>query len=181
MSTTTLPLYALAELRDSLDEQLAESEGVLTPEMEATLDALAGDITTKVENVALYIREQLATADAIEIEVKRLGARMAAKRKAADGLKAYLKFNMERLELTKVKGVLASVSIQRNSVPSVTTALTDDDLRAAFVSVGNPVGQFVRETVRYTVDREAVLAAQKASYPIPAEIVIDLGSHIRIR
>lgn len=178
MTATDVRLYELAEMRAVLEEWLAETEGEVTPELEALLDGLAGEVKEKVERVALYVREQLATAAAIDEEAKRLAARVAAKKRAAEGLKGYLKSQMERLGLGKVEGLLCTVAIQKNSAPAVRTILEAHELYA--IAEAQP---FVKraEIVTYTLDRDAVLAAWKGSQPLPAAIAVDLGSHVRIR
>lgn len=176
---TTVTLYQIADMRDVLDEWLAESEGEVTPELQQLLDELEGKANEKIERVGLYVREQLALASAIDEEAKRLAARSAARKKAAEGLKAYLKANMERLGTKKVEGLLATVAIQNNP-PAVTCPLTEDQLKDAFLG-SSPVGQFVRETVSYRVDRDAVMMAHKAGDTLPADIAVTVGSHVRIR
>lgn len=176
---TAVALYALADMRDALDALLAETEGEVTPALDALLEELDGKVEDKIERVGLYIREQLATATAIEEEVKRLGARVAAHKRAAEGLKEYLKRQMERLDKKKVDGLLCSVAIQKNSQPSVTTTLEFADLYAA-----DETRPYVirAEVVQYKLDRDALLAAWKAdANSVPAAIVVELGSHVRIR
>lgn len=177
MSAVTL--YELANARDILDEFLAESEGEVTPALEALLEELDGKAEDKIERVGLYIREQLATANAIDEEAKRLAARSAARKRAAEGLKAYLKRQMERLDKTKVDGLLCTVAIQKNSQPSVTSSCEPNALYA--IDEARP---FVKraEVVTYTIDREALLAAWKADpSSVPAAIVVEQGTHVRIR
>jgi hypothetical protein len=132
----------------------------------------------KVERVALYIREQLATAAAIEEERDRLASRANQKQKAAEGLKRYLKSQLERLGLTKVEGLLATVAIQKNSAPAIRTVLQPEELFA--IPEAQP---FIKraEVVTYAMDREAILAAFKAHQPLPAAIAVEVGTHVRIR
>lgn len=176
---STLKLYELAEARGILDQWLDESEGELTPEIEELLNHLDGKVDEKVERVGLYIRERLAHARAVKDERDRLDALAKRDERAAESLKGYLKHCMEQLGKTKVPGLLATVSIQKNSQPAVTTGgLAANELYAV------PEAQrFVRreETVIYTLDREAILAAWRRDEPLPMPIVVDLGSHIRIR
>ncbi len=176
---TTVALYELADARAILEAWLAETEGELTPELEQLLDELQGKSSEKIERVALFIREQLATATAIEEEVKRLGIRVAVKRRAADSLKAYLRAQMERLGMTKVDGLLCTVAIQKNSAPAIRTALEGPALYAAL----GPDQPFVRrrEVVEYSIDREQILAAWKAQQQLPPVFTVEQGTHIRIR
>lgn len=173
-----LKLYEIAQARDILDTWLAETDGELTPELEQMLNELDGQADEKIERVGLYIRERASEAKAVKEERDRLDGIAKRDERAVESLKAYLKAQMERLNKTKVNGLLATVAIQRNSQPSVTTALEANALYAI------PEAQaFVRreEKVVYTIDRDAVLAAWKNQQPLPSAIVVDLGSHIRVR
>lgn len=174
----TLKLYELAQARGILDSWLEESDGELTPEIEELLNQLDGKVDEKIERVGLYIRERLAEAKAVKEERDRLDALAKRDERAAESLKGYLKHCMEQLGKTKVPGLLATVSIQQNSQPSVTVALNANELFA--IPEARP---FVRreETVLYTLDREAILAAWRRHEPLPTPIVVDLGSHIRIK
>lgn len=176
--STGVTLYELVDLRALLDARLEESEGELTPALEAELDALAGAIQEKAERIALFVREQLANADAIDAEIHRLAARKKAHERAAEGLKRYLKTQLERLGMTKVTGLLATVAIQRNSQPAIRTALEAKDLWET-----EDARPFVtrEEIVVFNLDRAAVIAAWKAKTPLPSTIEVDLGTHVRIR
>jgi hypothetical protein len=175
--TAAVKLYELAEARDILDSFLAETEGEVTPELQQLLDELAGKTEEKIERVALYVREQLAIAAAIDEEAKRLSARSASRKRAADGLKSYLKAQLERLGVKKIDGLLCTVAVQNNP-PSVKHLLEGNELYA--LDEARPF--IVRaEVVQYTVNRELVLATWKAGQPLPPAIAVDVGTHLRIR
>jgi hypothetical protein len=181
--SAAIKLYELAAARDILDEFLAETEGEVTPELQQLLDELEGDTKEKIERVALYIREQLALAGAVKVEEDRLAARRKSLERAADGLKAYLKMQMERIGAPKVTGLLCTVALQNNP-PAVRCALTSDELLAHFVGAvtDSRLEQFVREVpASYRLDSRAVLDAFKAGHPIPTEVTIEQGTHLRIR
>ena len=61
---TDMTLYQIADAREILDTWLLETEGEVTPELEALLAEIDGKADEKIERVALYIREQLALATA---------------------------------------------------------------------------------------------------------------------
>ena len=176
---TTLKLYEISEAREILETWLAESEGELTPELEEMLNALDGQADEKIERVGLFIRERAAEAKAVREERDRLDSLMRRDERAVESLKNYVKAQMQRLGKTKVNGLLATVAIQQNSQPSVTTALGPEELYA----LDETARPFVKreEKVVYTLDRDAVLAAWKSELPIPTAIVVDRGSHIRVR
>lgn len=177
--TATVKLYELAEMRDVLDLWLLEHAGEVTPELEELLAQLDGDANEKIVRVALYIREQLAIADAIELEVRRLGVLLATRRTAAENLKAYLKRQMERLGKSKVEGTLAVVAIQKNSQPSVSHTLDPEGLYAFPESRPYILRE---ELVRFSIDRPALLLAWKTNpASVPAAFAVRQDSHVRIR
>lgn len=182
--TATMKLYEITNARDVLDTWLAESEGEMTPELEAMLNELDGQADEKIERVALYVRERLANAEAVKVEQQRLLGIQKREEKAAESLKAYLKRQMEALGKTKVNGLLATIAIQKNSQPSMTHVLTGDALALHFAGLieNSKVEQFVREIpVSYTIDRDAVLTAWRAGDALPDEIIVEHGTHLRIR
>lgn len=174
-----MKLYEIAEAREILETWLAESEGELTPELEQMLNELDGKEDEKIERVGLFIRERSAEAKAVREERDRLDALMRRDERAVESLKGYLKAQMERLGKTKVNGLLATVAIQANSQPSVTTTMDAEQI----YQLDDASRPFVKreEKVVYTMDRDAILAAWKTEQPIPATIVVERGCHIRVR
>lgn len=175
---TTMKLYEIANAREILDAWLAESEGELTPELEQMLNELDGQTDEKIERVGLYIRERDAEAKAVKEERDRLDGLYRRDTRAVESLKGYVKAQMERLGKTKVNGLLATVAIQKNSMASVTSTA---DASVLYESAA--ARPFVKreEKVTYTLDRDAILAAWKSEQPIPTTIVVDHGSHVRVR
>jgi hypothetical protein len=180
--SAAIKLYELAAARDILDEFLAETEGEVTPELQQLLDELEGDTKEKIERVALYIREQLALAGAVKVEEDRLAARRKSLERAADGLKAYLKVQMERIGTPKVTGLLCTVALQNNP-PSVRCTIPDEALRAHFFGAfDDTVQAFVREIpATYRLDSKAVIEAHKAGRMLPDGLAVEQGTHLRIR
>lgn len=167
----TIALYEIADARGILDEWLTETEGEVTPELEALLAELETDAVQKIERVALYIRERKAHATAVKEERDRLDALVKRETKAAESLTDYLHRQMVALNKDKVHGVLCTIAIQRNSVPSVTCAADVDALPPA-----------LRRTITTVVlDREEVLRRWKANEELPEVISVIHGSHVRIR
>jgi len=188
-AAASLHLYEHADALDVVREWILEpehqealvaAEGDLAalPELQQLLELAEMDFKVKAERVALVARERALTAKAIGEEIERLTALKKSAESAERGLKAYLKFCLERVGLTRVDGTLARVALQKNSQPSVTTALQANELYAL------PEAQrFVtrEETVIYSLDRAAILAAWKEGQALPASIVVEQGCHIRIR
>lgn len=174
---TTMTLYEIADARDILEQWLIDSEGEVTPELEALLADLDGKADEKIERVALYIREQKAMATAAKEERDRLGAIATRRTKAADSLSDYLHREMERLGKVKVTGILATVAIQKNP-PAVKGDLSAEGLELIYRN-GPAIVRHVPES--YVLDRKAALDAFKAGQPLPGGLTVEQSSSIRIR
>lgn len=175
--TASLKLYEIADMRDVLDRWLAESEGEVTPELEELLAQNEADADQKIENVALFIREMNVQADAVSAEANRLSQRAASLYAGAKNLKLYLEREMVRLGKEQVKGVYATVAMQKNG-PSV---VGDADARSLWNRGGDWAG-FVRYTpASFTLDRRVVLDAYKKKLPIPEGLTVVQTESLRIR
>jgi hypothetical protein len=175
--TATVALYELVAMRDVLDEFLAETEGEVTPELEQLLVELQGQTEEKVERVALYIREQLATADAVKAEEQRLAARRKSLERAAEGLKGYLARQLELLGRDKIAGTLVTLALQKNP-PSLRGEVTPDTL-AVLRELAPELVRVVPETV--SLDRKAILDAWKTTGELPDGLTVEQGRSLRIR
>jgi hypothetical protein len=101
-------------------------------------------------------------------EADRLKARSRAAEKRASWLKNYMKACLGRVGLVKLKTTLFSVRIQNNGRPSI-------DL-AEGASIPKP---YLR--TREEFDSEAAYQDWKAKKKLPPELIVTLGSHLRIR
>ena len=163
--SATARLYELADLRQVIDLALEETQGELTPDIAAALDAWEAAFPQKVESVALYIADIEGDAAKIKAEEERLAAKRTALLNRAKGLEQYLQANLERAGVQKVSGVLKTVALQKNPpkvVPLVD--VTQEDLRHWHLD-----GYATVTPETYTMDKKAILAAHKAN---------DLPGHI---
>jgi len=110
----SMPLYQLADMREQLDTELFLADGVLTPAQERRFDAINGTVDQQPD--------ALATAKAIEHEEERLATRRRALLNQVERRKEFLRLIMARLQKKRVVGTLCSVTLQDNSVVSVSTA-----------------------------------------------------------
>lgn len=169
--TTSIALYEIANMRAILDTWLVESEGELTPEIEALLAEVDEQADTKIERVGLYIRERKAHAAAVKEERDRLDAMVKRETRAAESLLDYLDRQMTALGKDKVNGVFCTVAFQKNSQPAVTCVVDAKELPA----------ELHREVVSYTLNRDEVLRRWKANETLPETITVVHGRHLRIR
>jgi hypothetical protein len=176
--SAAITLHDLGHARDILDEWLEEGEGEATPELEQLMAELSERTDEKIVNVALYIREQLATAVAIEDEIDRLVARAKARKNAADRLKRYLEAWMQRLGKTKIADARCTVALQKNPA-SVKGDIAPDVLALMYELEHSPLVRFRPAT--YELDRRAALEVHKAGGELPAGISVEQSSSLRIR
>lgn len=176
MSAGTLRLYEATAALAILEQWLFESEGELTPEIEALLAQAEGDFAKKVEQVALFIRGRLATAAAIKEEEARLAALRKTEENAAERLKAYLLRELTAAGKDKVEGTLAKVRIQKNP-PAVKSILTDDDILKLYDERPEYVTLI---PAQLKLNSRAALDAWKAGDELPPGLAVEQGTHVRI-
>lgn len=83
-----------------------------------TLEGMEQDFTLKAENTAQYIKSLKAEAEAMDAEIKKLQQRSKSRKSRIDWLKQYLMQCMEIMQLKKVEGVQARITLRSNA-PSV--------------------------------------------------------------
>jgi len=125
MSASTLRLYEIADLYLQALEALAEIEDLPQEAIAGTLEGLTGTFEDKAVNVGAYIRTLEAEASSIEDACKSMERRQQSLKRHAGRLRAYLKQQMERTGLTKVKNHYLALRVQANP-PGV--AIEDEEI-----------------------------------------------------
>ena len=115
---STLRLYQIADDYVTALDALAEMDDLPPEAIADTLEGLAGTFESKAGNVAAYIRSLEAEAAAIEEARKAMERRESALEHHAARLRDYLKTEMERTGLTRIKNPWLTLRIQA-SPPSV--------------------------------------------------------------
>ena len=174
----TVALYEIAEMRTILDSWLAESEGELTPELEALLAEVDEKADAKIERVALYVRERKAHAAAVKEERDRLDALVKRETRAAESLTDYLHRQMTALGKDRVNGVLCTVALQKNP-PAVVGDVSPETLKDAWQQGETKFIRHIPES--FALDRKSVVDAFKAGQPIPDGLTVEQGQSVRIR
>lgn len=112
---------AMAELFESVDEDTGE---VLAEDIAEKLETLVITRDAKLENVALYLKEKQAEAEALKAEAKKLTDRARVASNAAERLKSYLDYSMSTAGLEKFESARAKFSYRKS------TAVVVDDINA---------------------------------------------------
>lgn len=185
--TTALKLYehvdayqVVLDWMEEHEDDITAAGGVLPPELEALLDEIQGDLQDKVERTALVAQNLLANAKAAKGEADRLAALAKGYERQAETLKGYLKYQLERAGVKKIETPTAKVAIQKNGRPSL--RLADPNYIPEQFKVQPPPPPPV-------FDSQGAYEYLKGAKLLPAEpgvieldgIVVELGSHLRIR
>ena len=112
-------LYELPAEYEAINAEIEESNGELSPELEARLNALQSDMSSTVEAIASLITRHKHSADVYKAEMARLGTHHKTHENAAKRLKDYLQHHMQIMKIDKIKTRLFSVWRQANSAPSI--------------------------------------------------------------
>ena len=147
----------LVEMADQLDEETFLN----------TLESIQDSIEDKVENTAKVIKSIEADVQAIKEEEKRLKERRQALEKKIDNIKDYLKEQLEKAGIDKVKRPTITVSIQNN--PPKAEIVDEKSIPLQFM-IPQPA----------KVDKRAVLDKLKNGERVPgAALVQERGVRIR--
>lgn len=153
-------LYVLSAEYHALASKLMESD-LDDQTISDTLEGASGDLEVKAVNVAMFVRNLEASAEAINEAIKGMNERKNAIEKKADSIRQYLFDNMKRCEINKIESPYFALTI-KNNPPSV---VIDD---ASLLPV-----EFMRQPIPPlpTPDKTAIKAALQAGKEV-------LGAHI---
>ena len=110
-------LYQLVEQYRSL-EALDASEDLPAEVIQDTLEGLSGELTVKATNVAKFILNTEAMAEAIEQAADAMKERANRIRRRSESIRNYLKINMQASGITKIEATEFVLSLKKNP-PSV--------------------------------------------------------------
>lgn len=113
-------LYQLIEQYRSL-EALEASEDLPLEVIRDTLEGLTGDITVKTTNVAKFVLNGEAMAEAIEQAANAMKARALKIRKRSEAIREYLRINMQGAGITKIEVAEFVISLKKNPPAVIVT------------------------------------------------------------
>ena len=144
----------LDKLYSSVDETGEISQG----DWEA-LEGLTEARDTKIENIALYIKEMEAQAEAIKAEADRLTARAKSAQKKADRLKDYLSMNLQREKQMDFETSRCKISFRKSEVVSI----PDENYLPK---------KYLSKNITYTPDKKAIKEQLKAGKAVRGATII---------
>lgn len=110
---SNLSLYQIADEYKSAADELANLE-LDEQTLADTLDGLSGELEAKATNVAMFVRNLEASAEAIKEAEKQMAERRKAIENRATRIKEYIKTNMEKAEISKIECPYFSLAIRNN-------------------------------------------------------------------
>lgn len=162
-------LYELTDQYQRIMDAVAESDGELSPDLEAALSSVEGDLGNKVNGICGLIQEITRQSDAASAEADRLGKLSQVRHNAAQRLKDYMKSCLEGVGLQKYETDLFKVRIQTNSRPSIAWTGKVEEIPFEF------------QRVKTELNGTAVYEAWKAKQALPKGFAVTEGNHLRIQ
>jgi hypothetical protein len=164
-----LTLYNLsANYLQALDF-LTDPEADLPAEaVKDTLEALAGELEDKAINVAKFLRNMEAAAEAIKAAEAEMAKRRKALESRAQWMKDYLKGNMEHSGITKIECPYFKLSVQSN--PPTVNILDEATIP----------DQFKEQVVSWKIDKTAVKKAILAGQSVAGVSLVN-GTRLVIK
>lgn len=165
MTTALAPLYVISADRAALLDRLVDADGVISPEIQAELDALDQNFDAKLAACAVFAKNLKAEMKKHRDEQAQQKLRADRLERAYDSLLDYTMRCMEAAEKDRVDGV---ARIQANSRASVIFAGDPRTLPEEF------------QVVTVDINKEGILEAVKIGHPIPENVTVVRGRHIRL-
>jgi hypothetical protein len=166
---SNLSLYQLSNNYLEALDFLTDPEADLPAEaINDTLEALGGELEDKAINVAKFLRNMEAAAEAIKAAEADMARRRKILENRAKWLKDYLKGNMEACGISKIECPYFKVAIQKNP-PAV--AILDESAIP---------DQFKEQVITWKIDKTAIKDAIKTGETVPGAELVN-GTRLAIR
>jgi hypothetical protein len=153
-------LYEIVAQYRSL-ETLDASEDLPIEVIRDTLEGLTGELTVKATNVAKFILNVEAMAEAVDGAAKQMKLRAERMRKRADSIREYLRTNMQGAGITKIEAVEFVLQLKKN--PPAVVIDNEAEIPVAFKPTPAPP-----PPPGPTIDKKAIAIALKAHASIVA-------------
>lgn len=158
----TEKLYVIADAFNKLEE-MAEDDTALIP----YLDSVKMQLKEKAENVVMFQQSLIRSTEAIDNEIKRLSEMKKHRMNAAERLKNYIKFTMEKNGIEKIETDLFKLSFLKSETIDVVDESTVPE-------------EFIVTKIIKSVDKIAIKKALKEGIEIPG-VAITLHQNLQIK
>lgn len=163
-------LYELTDEIKKIADNI-ESAETCPDEIYAELVNISGAFTDKAENIAKFVLNLQSDIEALEKEESRINHKRKTLESKCNWIKDYLKHNIETLGLSRIKGNILSISIQKN--PYSVKIINEDIV---------PAARFTRIVPeRREVDKVFILKNFNETGEIPDGIKIEQTTRLVIK
>lgn len=162
-------LYQLSLALQNIQDELVESGGELTLDLEKRLDETNLTFNEKVESIGKWVRNIGGHKDMLDAEIVRLQARKSGAEALEKRLKDYVLTCMQQAGKTKMEYGLFSITIAKN--PPNVGIVEGDLIPARFITIKT-------ETV---INKTEIIDALKAGEKIPGARLINDRVNLRIK
>jgi hypothetical protein len=155
-----LKLYEISTQYRQLAETLADLDldaATVADTLEAS--GLTDALPEKAQGCEMVARSAEMYVPAIDAEIARLQALKARRQKIAQGLRDYIKWNLENAGVERIECPLFTLSIRRN--PAAVEVLDAQQVPGVFWAIAEPMLPISR------IDKAAVKAAIKSGQDVP--------------
>lgn len=166
-----MTLYTIDKRIGAILDRTAETDGELTPEIEAELTAVEVEWVEKVDAILTYARQKDLNAASLKSEEERLYALRKSEESESKRLKRYVADSLISRDEREVQTAHFKAYLQNNP-PSVVVGetVTVFDLPEQFRRVREP-----------EIDKKALLEAHKAGQTLPAGVTVEQGQSLRVK
>lgn len=164
-----MKLYELTEDYQKALTELSEIEGLSDQCIADTLEGLKGELVDKAKNVAAYFQNLDSNAKELKAAEDRIKKRRVAMEKQSEGLKDYLRFNMEQSDINVIECPEFKVTLGK---PSKIVEIIDIDMLDK---------EFVSVKITRAPDKKLIAAELKSGLEIVGARLIDGKSRLTIK
>ena len=159
-------LYQLASEWLRIEDELWESGGDLTPELEAEMTETRESLEAKVDGYNSLYRKFGSVASSASAEIERLTKIKRVAEKAQQRVKDRLKWNMDALNINSLEGSLCKISRRK----STSLKVDDDVMLERYQGKIRALGKFLPDymTVEVKISKKAISDQFKGSDVLPA-------------
>ncbi len=162
-----MTLYQIEQEQREIVDALLESEGVITPELEARMVLTRENLQQKAVGYALAIKENAADLGKINDAIADLQKKKRAIEATSDRLKERILAGLQLFGVEKIKDVIVSIWIKRSKALSILDEqLIPDEFRIT-----------VEQT---TVDKNALKAAIEGGLKTEGAVIIE-NQNLQVR
>ncbi len=160
-------IYQIENEYRLLAENLIESGGELTPEIETQLQIIKADLQNKSVSYSFVIKQLESDISQIDAEVKRLNDLKKARSKTVERLEETLKNAMILFDIQKIESPLVTISLRDSeSVEVLHLAILSDEYKKTSVPVVSADKIKIKEAIKAGETVEGAILVKNQSIQI---------------